>query len=388
MPDESIKIETSKKSETHKAPQDTESPEKMIGDAKKEVASLQTTVAEDISKLVIDSDEKKALANLGTEAGVVQAEFLAEITPQSQKSNIIEITKDKNFEGSVIIKIQNTEGKVVGYALRKKSNGDLEGNEIGYMENGSVGWVQQIHESGFNNLRENGVMDAFEKGELRERDVKFARTEIQEVAELENLESRAGDFFETLEGVDISVENAEKYENDYVIPAYQKARKLKGIIESNNSERIGNDLEKEKPFNAISSIIKDKDALCIHFLTGFSNANNKTSASGIESSSGDTFSKRSREALKQLSTLAGLGPSISTSVFADSHNFQNTWYRNSGQPIGVILRDGECTEISSADASSQSASPKHRSGYGEIVTIDGLNKILSPEDSSFSKSVF
>jgi len=88
--------------------------------------------------------------------------FSPDIAVENKKKKIEEITRDSNFDGSVIIKAKDDENRTVGYAIRKNSSGELEGNKIGYMNDGSVGWVQQIHENGFAELRENGILAAYE----------------------------------------------------------------------------------------------------------------------------------------------------------------------------------------------------------------------------------
>lgn len=405
---EEIKIPEAKQEVPAVKPE--ELSEQMTKQSQKEVADFKNegkNELENIEKgavadgLTINESDKTELNGLDQEAEGAKDKLVAGISNKDEskekipvkdqsevfeKANIVGIAKDDNFEGSIIIKTKDAEDRISGYAIRKNSQGDLEGNRIGYMKDGSIGPVYQLHESDFVELGKTGVLEKYENTLLQERDIDFARKEIQEGVVLEGFEKRAGDFFETLKRGTPSVEMAEKYENDYAIPAYHQAKRLKGIIDKNNSERVDSRSEKEKPFNSISSIVKDKKALCVHFLTGFSNANNKTGTSGIEVSSGDTFSKRSKEALKQLNTLAGLSPSISTSVFADSHNFDSTWCRDAGQPIGVILRDGECTEISTDDANSRSASPKSRKGWGEVATVEGINKMLSSEERKYSQS--
>ncbi|EKE20250.1 MAG: hypothetical protein ACD_8C00033G0002 [uncultured bacterium] len=79
-----------------------------------------------------------------------------------KKIRIIGATKDPNFEGSTIIKTEDEEGRVVGYAIRKNSEGQLEGNQIGYMKDGSTGAVYQLHESDFDKLRDMGILESYE----------------------------------------------------------------------------------------------------------------------------------------------------------------------------------------------------------------------------------
>jgi len=90
----------------------------------------------------------------------------AEIAPaksRPEKPNIVGVTRDRDFfGGSVIVKTEDGEGQITGYALRKNSRGNWEGNKIRYMENGSIGPVYQLHEADFSKLGEQGILDSYE----------------------------------------------------------------------------------------------------------------------------------------------------------------------------------------------------------------------------------
>jgi hypothetical protein len=122
--------------------------------------------------LVIDMEDKNALQELGAEADVAKSELLSEIGDEKkvvEKANIMEVVKDKNFEGSIIIKTKNAEGRTIGYALRKNSQGNLDGNMIGYTEDGSIGPVYQLHEADFINLGQQGILDLYENALMQEK---------------------------------------------------------------------------------------------------------------------------------------------------------------------------------------------------------------------------
>ncbi|KKU52181.1 MAG: hypothetical protein UX75_C0055G0003 [Candidatus Moranbacteria bacterium GW2011_GWE2_47_10] len=128
--------------------------------------------------LAIDEQDREELRALEQEAEAAKAEFLGSVGSQQQektmekrqsqieKANIMEVAKDPNFEGSIIIKTKDEQGRIVGYAIRKNSQGNLEGNKIGYMTNGphhgSIGTVYQLHEADFLKLAQNGVLNAYE----------------------------------------------------------------------------------------------------------------------------------------------------------------------------------------------------------------------------------
>ncbi len=81
---------------------------------------------------------------------------------KTDKIKVIGARKDANFEGSTIIKTEDAEGRITEYAIRKKENGELEGNEIRYQSDGSTGPVYQLHESDFDKLKQQGVLDSYE----------------------------------------------------------------------------------------------------------------------------------------------------------------------------------------------------------------------------------
>lgn len=89
---------------------------------------------------------------------------------RTAKLEIVGVTKDSNFQGSLIVKTRDTQGAILGYALRKNSHGDWEGSEIRYAEDGSIGAVYQLHEADLFGLKESGVLEAYENlPEMKER---------------------------------------------------------------------------------------------------------------------------------------------------------------------------------------------------------------------------
>ncbi|KKW05340.1 MAG: hypothetical protein UY41_C0055G0003 [Candidatus Moranbacteria bacterium GW2011_GWE1_49_15] len=146
--------------------------------------------------LAIDEQDREELRALEQEAEAAKAEFLGSVGSQQQektmekrqsqieKANIMEVAKDPNFEGSIIIKTKDEQGRIVGYAIRKNSQGNLEGNKIGYMTNGphhgSIGTVYQLHEADFNKLAQNGILEAYEKA-LAQEIVPEPKTEKMEL---------------------------------------------------------------------------------------------------------------------------------------------------------------------------------------------------------------
>jgi uncharacterized membrane protein len=164
--------------ENYEAPRSVENAEElrqqMISKAKKQIGQFKQECADDLlrveartekDELIISGEDKKLLEDLVTEAEAAKKELEAEIAPiksQPEKSNIIGVTRDRNFEGSVIVKTEDSEGRIIGYAIRKNSQGDWEGNEIRYMKDGSIGHVYQLHEKDFSKLGEQGVLASYE----------------------------------------------------------------------------------------------------------------------------------------------------------------------------------------------------------------------------------
>ncbi len=187
---EQATIEATKKpeaQENHEVPQSVESPEdlrqQMMSESEKETDHFKSECVDDVAQtearaekdgLVVYGEDKKALEDLGAEAEVAKKELEAEIAPtefsdqkentesQLEKANIVGVTRDRNFEGSVIVKTEDKEGRMTGYAIRKNSHGDWEGNEIRYMKDGSIGPVYQLHEADFSKLGEQGILDSYE----------------------------------------------------------------------------------------------------------------------------------------------------------------------------------------------------------------------------------
>jgi hypothetical protein len=190
MNKEQATIETKKNPEAqkdHESPQSIESPEEirqqMMSESEKETAHFKKECTNDLAQaetraekdgLIIDSGDKEELQGLGKEADLAKEELETEITPIEhpdqrkniespiEKANIVGVTKDRNFEGSVIIKVEDKEGRITGYAIRKDIRGNLEGNEIKYMKNGTIGPVYQLHESDISKLREQGILESYE----------------------------------------------------------------------------------------------------------------------------------------------------------------------------------------------------------------------------------
>lgn len=91
---------------------------------------------------------------------------------QEEKSGKIKImgaTRDPDFEGSTIIKTEGVDGRIIGYAIRKNKEGELEGNEIRYQPDGSIGATYQLHEGDFGKLREQGVLSSYEGALVAEK---------------------------------------------------------------------------------------------------------------------------------------------------------------------------------------------------------------------------
>lgn len=219
-----------------------------------------------------------------------------------------------------------------------------------------------------------------------------AEGEIDQAENLVRLEDQASQFRGTVEklGIPWSVDTAGQFENDYAVPATVQAETLQDTIVQNSLVRneAAREIKTEKPFNEVSRIIGDKGALCIHIMTGLSNEHNKTTGTGALSPK-DFESipqkKIDQTAISQLKTLAGLSPSASASFFADTHMFDESWYRGVSQPIGTILRKGVCVGISAADADTVSRSVKKRAG-AEAATEERLDRVLSKDDAHFTKS--
>lgn len=164
--------------ENHEAPRSVETPEElrqqMTSDAEKQIDKFKQECAVDLSRvevraekdgLIVDGDDKKVLEDLGVEAEEAKKELEVEIAStksQPEKASIVGVTRDRNFEGSVIVKTEDKEGRVTGYALRKNSHGVWEGNEIKYMKDGSIGPVYQLHDADFSKLGEQGILDSYD----------------------------------------------------------------------------------------------------------------------------------------------------------------------------------------------------------------------------------
>ncbi|GEM_PF-5723078 len=175
-------IKKTEAQENYETIRSIENPEelrqRLTSEAKKETDQFKKECANDLSRfkaraqkdeLTIDSEACEQLRGLEIEADKAKAELTSEVSASKDKSsesnnekaNIIEVVKDKNFEGSIIIKTIDEQGWAVGYAIRRNYSGDLEGNKIGYMHDGSIGPVYQLHEADFAKLDKNGVLKAY-----------------------------------------------------------------------------------------------------------------------------------------------------------------------------------------------------------------------------------
>lgn len=223
--------------------------------------------------------------------------------------------------------------------------------------------------------------------------LKLAEGEMLQTEELVRLESEAVQFRTTVEtlGRNWGVDMAEQFVNDQALPATLQAETVQNTVARNEATRSNEgerEQKKEKPFDSVARIMKDKNALCVHFITGLSNDNNATTSKGGVSP--ERLDKAGQEkanhaALAQLKTLAGLNPSVSASMFADGHNFDGSWWRGQSQRIGTILREGKCVGISSQDAASTSQSVKNRRG-AEALTEERLSQVLAEDDEHFTTS--
>lgn len=198
--------------ENHEAPRSVDNPEElrqqMTNEAEKQTDQFKQECADDLSRvearaekdgLTIDREDSEQLRGLETEADTAKAELVAEIDNDEienaeagiKKPSVVEVVKNDNFEGSIIVKTQDAEGRIVGFALRKNGSGDLEGNKIGYMKDGSVGWVQQLHESDFAELARQGIMEAYEDALSNEDKIevekKVSANDQEEISEADNI---------------------------------------------------------------------------------------------------------------------------------------------------------------------------------------------------------
>lgn len=107
--------------------------------------------------------EEKNNSNETPEPSEQEGEELSDNSEgEVKKIRIMGASKDANFGGSTIIKTEDEKGMIIGYAIRKNAEGELEGNKIGYMLDGSIGTTYQLHDSDFENLKQMGVLDSYE----------------------------------------------------------------------------------------------------------------------------------------------------------------------------------------------------------------------------------
>ncbi len=73
---------------------------------------------------------------------------------RSTKRESLAVFKDDSFPGFIIVREGN-----IGYALRKNPSGNIEGNQIHYLEDCSVGAVYKLHAPQLEELTQRGVVD-------------------------------------------------------------------------------------------------------------------------------------------------------------------------------------------------------------------------------------
>lgn len=92
-----------------------------------------------------------------------------EQAPENKTEQIRIMGATKDSKGSTIIKTEDAEGRVTGYAIRQKEDGSLEGNEIKYTPDGKTGAVYQLHEADFAKLKQQGILDSYEGALVAEK---------------------------------------------------------------------------------------------------------------------------------------------------------------------------------------------------------------------------
>ena len=235
---EPIKAESEAYLEPEKLPEDTK--KEMLKNSEKEVDDFNKSGESELEEaekkasldgLEIDAKDKSELEGLSQEAEEAKKELENEIDGRNkaekeeeniEKVTILGDTKDDNFKDSIIVKTKNAEGRIIGYAIRKNSNGDLEGNKIGYMKDGSVGAVYQLHESNFSELKQNGVLDEYEniliqkeknfKEEQLRKTRKFSREYSQEDRNLvaKELLKKRKEYFENKKNIEVNGQENKK----------------------------------------------------------------------------------------------------------------------------------------------------------------------------------
>jgi hypothetical protein len=91
-----------------------------------------------------------------------QAKPAAENRQNVPETTILGTAKDEEFPGSIVVKTKNAEGNIVGYAMRTKEDGTIEGNEINYQPDGSTGTVQRLNEADLARLQQQGILGEFQ----------------------------------------------------------------------------------------------------------------------------------------------------------------------------------------------------------------------------------
>jgi hypothetical protein len=114
------------------------------------------------------------------------AKPIAENKPNISESTILGTSKDENFPGSTIFKIQRPDGKIKGYAIRIKEDGTFEGNEINYQPDGSMGTVQRLNEADLERIRQEGVLDKFQSIKSAEEAHLESQRKIEQTKKLDN----------------------------------------------------------------------------------------------------------------------------------------------------------------------------------------------------------
>jgi len=107
--------------------------------------------------------EKYAIDDESEDGGEGGVEEDIDLSKYDKRMRVIGVFKDDNFPESTIVKTRDMRGFVTGFAIRRNSEGDLEGNRIHYLESGDVGAVFKLHEHDFLALEEKGFLDLVEK---------------------------------------------------------------------------------------------------------------------------------------------------------------------------------------------------------------------------------
>ncbi|MDP1884422.1 MAG: hypothetical protein Q8L10_03550 [Candidatus Moranbacteria bacterium] len=432
--------------ENHGAPRSVEDAEElrqqMTSEAEKQTDHFKQECADDLSQvetmaekdgLIVDGKDKKIFENLGVEAEEAKKELETEISPtksQSEKASIVGITRDRNFKGSVIVKTENEEGRITGYALRKNSNGDWEGNEIRYMKDGSIGPVYQLHEADFSKLGEQGIFDSYESmSVMKERAIenpeilsekeaskKFLAEERKKLAQ-EIREQRKAQrerllaLKSTTENSIISTENMESEQEDnqfgrILESQSEEANVLKERISTaklsdqdaqderenisqlvDNSSKIKSLKEKlEEHYAKADAIARERFDTLNRSLEHVMKRNNAFIVHKISDDDvfrHNVYSNVSEKATIEddLDALLALEPSISASSVTPGKK-ASLWPGS----CGLLLGGGQIGEASHGDANTYALGIKNRKSLGGIdATIEDINKIVGRQTEEHAK---